>query len=160
MTRMGLMDSPQLDDRGVRAPCASCGTMNRLGFAKLDKAARCGHCHTALGAPSVAIEVSDATRFDQAVAAASVPVVVDFWAPWCAPCRMVTPELAQVAAHGQGQLLVLKVNTDAVPELADRFRIRSIPTLAVWVGGREAARSVGVTSAADIEAMVRQAAGR
>jgi thioredoxin 2 len=84
-------------------------------------------------------------------------VVVDFWAPWCGPCRMVAPELVKVAASNAGRYLVVKVNTDELPELGDRFAIRSIPTMAVFADGREVARTAGARPAADIEAFIRQA---
>ena len=87
---------------------------------------------------------------------AEVPVVVDFWAPWCGPCRMVAPELARVASAHAGEYLIVKVNTDAIPELGERFGIRSIPTMAVFSGGREVGRTTGARPAADIEAFVRQ----
>jgi thioredoxin 2 len=86
-----------------------------------------------------------------------LPVVVDFWAPWCGPCRMVAPELERVAANNAGRFLVVKVNTDEIPELGERFGIRSIPTMAVFSGGKEAARTAGARPAADIEAFVRGA---
>ena len=88
---------------------------------------------------------------------AAVPVVVDFWAPWCGPCRMVAPELAKVAASASGRFIVVKVNTDALAELGQRLRIRSIPTLAVYSGGREVARTSGAMPAAGIEAFIAQA---
>ena len=108
------------------------------------------------GAAGGAIEAPDAGSFDALVRAAALPVIVDFWAPWCGPCRMVAPELERVAAANAGRYLVVKVNTDAVPELGERFRIRSIPTMAVFEGGREVARTSGARPAADIEAFVRQ----
>ena len=90
----------------------------------------------------------------------SLPVVVDYWAPWCAPCRMVTPELEKLAKSQAGRLVVAKVNTDALTDLGERFGIRSIPTLAVFVGGREAARLTGARPAREIEAFVAQATNR
>lgn len=97
-------------------------------------------------------------EFDEKVVNASTPVLVDFWAPWCGPCRMVAPELQKVAASTAGKYLVVKVNTDAHPELGERFNIRSIPTMAVFAGGREVARTAGARPAADIEAFVARAA--
>jgi len=82
---------------------------------------------------------------------------VDYWAPWCGPCRSVAPELEKVARSNAGTMLVVKVNTDAVPELASRHHIRSIPTMAVFSGGRERARSSGARPARAIEAFVREA---
>ena len=111
------------------------------------------------GAAGSAIEIGTAADFDRVVSRASIPVVVDFWAPWCGPCRMVAPELVKVAARAAGRFLVVKVNTDAVPELGQRFGIRSIPTMAVFAGG-EAARTSGARPAADIEAFVAQATER
>ncbi len=116
--------------------------------------ARCGKCHAAITPPGEPIEVPDAATFDAAIAHSSVPVVVDFWAPWCAPCRMVAPELVKVAGRHAGEYLILKVNTDAIPELGDRFKIRSIPTMAVFGGGREVGRTAGARPAADIEAFI------
>ena len=96
-------------------------------------------------------------NWTQEVEQSNVPVVVDFWAPWCGPCRMVAPELIKVAARNAGRLLVLKVNTDALTDLGERFAIRSIATLAVFAAGREVARTAGARPAADIEAFVENA---
>ena len=146
------MSDLQLDQRGFIIACPSCAQRNRVAFAA--KEARCGRCKTTLSAPAEPIEVPDAASFDALVRGARIPVVVDFWAPWCGPCRMVAPELARVAASNAGRFIVVKVNTDALPELGERFRIRSIPTMTVFAGGREVARTTGARPAADIESFV------
>jgi thioredoxin 2 len=150
------MSDTQLDDRGVIVTCANCQRKNRLAYARLGESVRCAECKELLTAPSEPIEVATSSDFDRLVAQASVPVVVDFWAPWCGPCRMVAPELKKVAARQAGRLLVVKVNTDALEELGQRFGIRSIPTMAVFVQGREASRSSGARPAEQIEAFVDQ----
>jgi thioredoxin 2 len=144
----------EMDERGVILSCAGCGQKNRVPFSASE--AKCGGCAARLAPPGEPIEAPTAAAFDALVRASALPVIVDFWAPWCGPCRMVAPELQRVAASNAGRYLVVKVNTDAVPELGERFRIRSIPTMAVFEGGREVARSSGARPAADIEAFVRQ----
>src|SRR3954447_24228092 len=144
----------QLDDKGAVVSCPSCGLRNRLAYGKLAAETRCGKCQASLGAPGEPIETPSAAAFDAAIAASDLPVVVDFWAPWCGPCRMVAPELARVAASNAGRLVVVKVNTESLPELGDRFGIRSIPTMAVFQGGKEVARRAGASPAADIQAFV------
>jgi thioredoxin 2 len=151
------MGSAELDDRGVVTPCPSCGQRNRLVYERLGDDVRCGKCKNAIGAPNQPIEVTSTAAFDHLVGHASLPVVVDYWAPWCGPCRMVAPELQKVAARQAGHALVVKVNTDQLPDLGQRFNIRSIPTLAVFAGGREVTRLSGVRPAADIEALITQA---
>jgi thioredoxin len=90
------------------------------------------------------------TNFQQEVLGSSQPVLVDFWAPWCGPCKMVAPELMKVAAEGAGQWLVAKVNTEEVPQLAQRFGISAIPTLVLFKAGHELARQAGAMPAQTI----------
>jgi thioredoxin 2 len=107
--------------------------------------------------PAEPIEVPSVEAFDALVRGAGQPVVVDFWAPWCGPCRMVAPEIAKVAASNAGRFVVVKVNTDQLAELGERYRIRSIPTMAIFEGGRETARTTGAMPAPQIEAFVNGA---
>ena len=149
------MSNIQLDDRGFIMTCQSCGQRNRVPYSGQET--RCGKCKTPLPAPAEPIEVPSVETFDALIRSARHPVVVDFWAPWCGPCRMVAPEIAKVAASNGGRLVVVKVNTDALPELGERYRIRSIPTMAIFEEGREAARTSGAMPAAQIESFVNGA---
>jgi thioredoxin 2 len=151
------MSKIQLDPRGFVSVCPSCGQRNRVAFNAGQ--ARCGRCKVDLPPADEPIDVPDGRAFDALVSGARQPVVVDFWAPWCGPCRMVAPELQRVAANHAGKLIVVKVNTEQVGELGERFHIRSIPTMAVFQGGKEVARTTGAMPAAQIEAFVRNATG-
>lgn len=149
----------QLDDIGVHTICATCGQKNRVAFGKLGHEARCGQCKEPLAPGQAPLEAGSVADFDRLVSHSSVPVVVDFWAPWCGPCRMVAPELEKVARRSEGRFLVVKVNTDVLDELGARHAIRSIPTMAVFANGREVQRTSGARPAQDIEAFIAQAVG-
>ena len=151
------MAAPTFDDRGIVVACPSCGQKNRLLYERLGDPVRCGKCKQTLTAPATPLEITSVADFDRLVARSSVPVIVDYWAPWCGPCRMVAPELQKVATNNAGRALVVKVNTDQLPELGERFAIRSIPTVAVFTGGREAGRAVGARPADEYERLLRQA---
>jgi thioredoxin 2 len=153
------MSHAVLDERGVRVGCPSCGRTNRLTYQALGAQTRCGACQTPLSPPTTPVEAGDARVFDAVVAASSLPIVVDFWAPWCGPCRAMAPELEKVARATAGRWLVVKVNTDAVPDLGARFRVQSIPTLAVFHGGQLVQRAAGARSAGDIQAWVSASIG-
>jgi thioredoxin 2 len=153
------MPDARLDLRGVLVTCASCGRTNRITYPTLGKTARCGNCRTAVSLPGVPIEAPDAHTFQALVATSSLPVVVDFWAPWCSPCRMMAPEVDRVARARAGQWLVVKVNTEALPDVGEHFRIRSIPMMALFLDGREVSREAGARPADAIQAFVARHLG-
>jgi thioredoxin 2 len=152
-----MAEQAKLDEKGIIAACASCGQQNRLAYERLGDEVRCGRCKQPLPPPAAPLEIGSTADFDRLIASSALPVVVDYWAPWCGPCRMVAPELEKVAARQAGHLLVIKVNTDVLSDVGQRFGIRSIPTLAVFNGGREVARTAGARPAAEIEAFAAQA---
>jgi thioredoxin 2 len=130
--------------------CPKCGRRNRMTYEKLDKVFQCGNCQTKISAPAEPVDISTAAAFEAATNHSVLPVLVDFWAPWCPPCKKVAPEIAQVASERAGSWLITKVNTEQLPELANKFRISSIPTLAVFRKGAEAGRQAGAMPAAGI----------
>src|SRR5262245_49412890 len=117
------------DDRGLVVTCGNCGQKNRVLWERLADTVRWGNWQQELSGRRVPLLVHSAADFDRLVGKSSIPVVVDYWAPWCGPCRMVAPELEKVAARAHGRYLVVKVNTEDLPDLGQRFTIRSIPTM-------------------------------
>ncbi len=121
------MGNATLDPTGLILACPSCAQKNRVAFGQLGDQTRCGRCKTSIGPPSQPIDVPSVASFDALIRDAKLPIVVDFWAEWCGPCRMMAPELARVAAAQAGRVVVAKVDTEALPDLAARYQVRSIP---------------------------------
>lgn len=132
----------------LEVPCPHCGTLNRVPETRLASAPACGRCKLWLfeGAPATL----DEALFDRVVLRGDLPVLVDFWAPWCAPCLAMAPQFQAAAGQLEPALRLAKVDTEAQPALAGRYGIRSIPTLVLLHRGRELARQPGAMSQAQI----------
>lgn len=132
--------------------CPHCAAVNRVPSDRLGAAPTCGQCHRPLfsGHP---LETGEAA-FEKHLARNDIPVLVDFWAPWCGPCRMAAPEVKKTARATAGRAVVVKVNTEDNPQLAARFGVQSIPTFMVFAGGRPVRRQAGVLPSQQLVQMV------
>jgi thioredoxin 2 len=128
--------------------CPHCDAINRIPAARANEAPKCGHCHKALFTAHP-IELT-ASNFQRHIGRDDIPVVVDFWAPWCGPCKTMAPHFAAAAKLLEPRVRLAKVNTENEQSLAAQFSIRSIPTLALFKGGREVARQPGAIGTEDI----------
>ncbi len=140
------MSAPSASAPKATLACLFCGQLNRVDLARVDHHPKCGAC----GKPILLdrpVKVTDA-EFDRVIADAEVPVIVDFYADWCGPCKVMAPVFDELASEQQGKALVLKLDTDRDPQVPRRLGIRGIPTLIVFSGGKEVGRQVGVASKA------------
>ena len=144
------------DDRGLILTCPQCGQRNRMIYERLGRTFRCSKCQTELRSAGDPIEVKSEAAFDALTGRSALPVVVDFWASWCGPCKMMAPELAKVAVTNADRWIIAKVSTEELPGIAQRFRISAIPTLAVFKTGREIGRQAGAMLAPAIQQFVEQ----
>ena len=139
----------------IRA-CPSCGTKNRVPVSHLAETGRCGACKAALPPVREPLD-ADPALFDDVLASARVPVLVDFWAAWCGPCRMAAPEVKRTAENMAGRALVLKVDTEAHPQLAARYNVRGIPNFLVLKDGQVVTQRPGLVSHTQMEEWLRSA---
>jgi thioredoxin 2 len=146
-----------MDMSSLLVPCPACTALNRVPAERLAAGPVCGKCKAALfsGKPLVLEQAS----FDRHASRGDVPLLVDFWAPWCAPCRMMAPEFERAAQRLEPAFRLAKVDTEAQPALGARYSVRSIPTLILFKAGSEIARQSGAMSATDIERWARGAYG-
>ena len=140
--------------QAVHIVCPRCDAVNRVPPERITEDAKCGKCRAPLfaGAPLAL----DEGRFAKHLGRSDLPLVVDFWAPWCAPCRAMAPAFEAVARRIEPKARLIKVNTEEAQALAGRYGIRSIPTLVVFRGGREVARTSGAMDAAALESWIRR----
>jgi thioredoxin 2 len=150
------MNEIELDERGILLNCPRCGRRNRMRYEGLGQTFHCAQCKNELPLLSEPVDVRSDLVFDALVSHSAVPVLVDFWAPWCGPCKMVAPEIRKVAAELAGKFLIVKVNTEEVPSLGRHYRVTASPTMVLFSNGLEVARQAGAMPAPQIRKFIEQ----
>ena len=143
------------ETKKLTIPCRSCGRLNRIDVSRAGDGPKCGACGTSL-ALDHPLHLTDST-FDRVVSGTDVPVLVDFYADWCGPCKMMAPFIDEIAREKQGQVLVAKLDTDRSQRTAQGFNIRGIPTTIVFKAGKEAARTTGAVPKKGLEDLLARA---
>jgi thioredoxin 2 len=141
---------------GIVRTCPSCATKNRTPFNHLADSGKCGKCQQELPPLAEPLDV-DPVEFDQIVRSVAVPVLIDFWAEWCGPCRMAAPHVKKLAAEMAGKAVILKVDTDAHGELAGRYEVRGIPNFVILKNGRVVAQQAGLAPLAEMKRWLESA---
>ncbi len=143
------------DDRGIILPCPACGTANRIVYSKAAQQGRCGNCKAELPHVAEPVEITSASDFAALITQSPLPVVIDFWAPWCGPCQMMAPEFAKAAAKAAGTAILVKVNTDERQDIAGQFRVQGIPAFALIKDGKLVSQTTGFQPAERLLAWMR-----
>lgn len=147
------------DLKGVVLACPSCGQKNRVPYERLGAQGTCGKCEATLPRIAAPVTVPSTAAFSALIGASALPVLVDFWAAWCGPCRALAPQLELVAKQEAGLTLIAKVNTEELPALAARFQIQGIPALLLFKGGNLVAQEAGAMSATALRELLHSKKG-
>ena len=145
-----LIRMNELDKRGILLNCPKCGRRNRMRYEGLGKVFRCGQCQCELESIGEPVDIHNDLAFEALISHSAVPVLVDFWAPWCGPCKMIAPLLDEIATEKAGSVKVAKVNVDENQSLSVKYNVRAIPALLFFKGGQLRDQVVGMTTRGDL----------
>jgi putative thioredoxin len=153
------MSALTADERGILTPCPKCGKTNRQAFAHLGQRARCGSCQADLPAPAEPVDLNSAAQFDTLIRESPLPVLVDFWAPWCGPCRQLTPMLEKAVRAAKGAVRLVKLNIDEHPQIPGQMGVQSIPAVFAFQDGRPVDGFMGALPESRVNAFIARLTG-